>query len=256
MFAKLRFPMGSAREPTVEHAEPAICLRNLTVRFGAFVAVDGLSLTVPYGTVYGLLGLNGAGKTTTLRVLSGLQVPTSGTVSFGRTGRANAAGPGVVLGENVSPETGMSSIRYLRHFGKLHGLTARDVESRSKDLFAVLKLADDSAKLIGELSSGNKRKVEIARALLPSPAILLLDEPTRELDIPAKRAIWQFLVDTTRKDGVGIVISSHDPLEIASVCDHIGVLRKGKLAWEGTPAALSQRGRLVDVLAALLIDGA
>ena len=239
----------------VTRDEPVVVTRGLSKRYGHVVALRDIDLTVARGEIYGYLGLNGAGKTTTVRVLTGMIPPTSGRarvcgVDVARAPGGLASRVGVVFGENVAPEPRMSAVRYLRHFAALHDMRPRPARERIERLFEVLRLADLAERPVGTLSGGNQRKVEIARALLPAPELLFLDEPTRELDIPAKRAMWAFLRDIAA-EGATVFVSTHDVQEIASLCTRIGILREGRLAWEGAPADLTRDGApLVDALAA------
>jgi ABC-2 type transport system ATP-binding protein len=235
-------------------ATPAIRTENLTRRFGDLEAVSQLDLAIPQGEVYGCLGLNGAGKTTTVRMLAGALPPTEGQAYvLGHDVRSDHAAiaheVGVVFGENITPEPGFSPIRYLRHFGGLYGIDRDEVDDRARELFDVLELHPYAEQPIQELSGGNKRKVEIARALLHGPRVLFLDEPTRELDIPSKRETWSLIQNLTGNSDVTVFLSSHDVREIATLCDRIGILREGRKTWEGRPAELTTEQRsLVDAL--------
>jgi ABC-2 type transport system ATP-binding protein len=215
---------------------------DLTKRFDDVEAVRELDLSIPRGEVYGLLGLNGAGKTTTVRMLAGALPPTAGSARVLDTNVTQRPGAvvsevGVVFGENLVPEPGFSAVRYLRHVGALHGLGRDTIDERARELFDVLALAE-AERPIAELSSGNRRKVEIARALLHEPPVLFLDEPTRELDIPSKRELWRFVRRLVEAEDLTVVLSSHDVQEIATLCDRIGILRDGRLTWEGRPENL------------------
>jgi ABC-2 type transport system ATP-binding protein len=215
---------------------------DLTKRFDDVEAVRELDLSIPRGEVYGLLGLNGAGKTTTVRMLAGALPPTAGSARVLDTNVTQRPGAvvsevGVVFGENLVPEPGFSAVRYLRHVGALHGLDRDTIDERARELFDVLALAE-AERPIAELSSGNRRKVEIARALLHEPPVLFLDEPTRELDIPSKRELWRFVRRLVEAEDLTVVLSSHDVQEIATLCDRIGILRDGRLTWEGRPENL------------------
>jgi ABC-2 type transport system ATP-binding protein len=235
-------------------ATPAIRTENLTRRFGDLEAVSQLDLAIPQGEVYGCLGLNGAGKTTTVRMLAGALPPSEGQAYvLGHDVRSDHAAiaqkVGVVFGENITPEPGFSPIRYLRHFGGLYGIDRDEVDDRARELFDVLELHTYAEQPIQELSGGNKRKVEIARALLHGPRVLFLDEPTRELDIPSKRETWSLIQNLTSGEDVTVFLSSHDVQEIATLCDRIGILREGVKSWEGKPGELAaEGGSLVDAL--------
>ncbi len=233
---------------------PAIETRDLTKHYGDVKAVRALDLTVQQGEIYGFLGLNGAGKTTTVRMLVGALPSTSGQarvmgydVADEQEKIANRIG--VVFGENITPEPSFSPVRYLRHFGRLYGLSKDEIDQRARRLFALLDLDDYAERPIGNLSGGNKRKVEIARALLHAPDLLFLDEPTRELDIPSKREMWSLFRSLVDESGVTVFLSSHDVQEIASLCDRIGIIRNGVKTWDGKPSDLApSEQKLVDAL--------
>jgi ABC-2 type transport system ATP-binding protein len=207
------------------------------------------------GECFGFLGLNGAGKTTTVRILTGTLPPTRGAarihgVDVERQSEKAARLMGVVFGENTVPEPTFSAVRYLRYVGRLHGMPRTEVDRRIRTLVAALDLGKDAERPIASLSGGNRRKVEIARALLHGPRVLFLDEPTRELDILAKRAMWDLLRDLVDDEEITIFLSSHDVQEIAELCTRVGIIRDGVLSWEGTRAALTADGRsLIDALA-------
>jgi ABC-2 type transport system ATP-binding protein len=220
---------------------------QLTRRFGTVTAVDELDLAVPRGSVYGLLGLNGAGKTTTVRMLTGLVEPTGGSAEV--VGKAPAEQRaelarelGVVFGESRTPEPRFTPVRYVRYFGRMQEMDRARIDERARGLFDQLEFAEYAERPIGELSTGNKRKTEIARALIHEPRVLFLDEPTRGLDIPSKRRMWAFLRYLVDERDRTIFLSSHDTEEIASLCDRIGILRKGQKRWEGTTGDLASEG--------------
>jgi ABC-2 type transport system ATP-binding protein len=198
--------------------EYAIETDRLTRRFGDFVAVDNLTLRVPKGRLYGFLGLNGAGKTTTIRALTTLLPPSSGLARL--WGHDVAKDPLA-----VRKLVGLVSDR-LRHLPKPHEHVERLLEDVGLDTAF-------RGKLIGTYSTGMKRRVEIARALMGGPKVLFLDEPTRGLDLPAKREMWNLLRRLAADENVTTFLSSHDSHEIRSLCDEISVIAKGKLVYTG-----------------------
>ena len=217
--------------------EYAIETDGLTRRFGDFVAVDGVSLRIPKGHLYGFLGLNGAGKTTTIRVLTTLLPPSGGTAKL--WGHDVAKDPlavrslvGLVSDETSESQSTWTAREYLEYFARIRGL--------SHPREHVERLLDDvgldtafRGKLMGTYSTGMKRRVEIARALMGRPKVLFLDEPTRGLDLPAKREMWNLLRRLAADENVTTFLSSHDSHEIRSLCDEISVIAKGKLVFTG-----------------------
>jgi ABC-2 type transport system ATP-binding protein len=215
----------------------AVETEGLTRRFGSFTAVDRVTLAIPKGQLYGFLGLNGAGKTTTIRILTTLLPPTAGTVrvwghDVAREPLAVRGLVGLVSDETSESQSSWTAREYLEYFARIRRLP--------KPVDHVEHLLDDvgldpafRGKLIGTYSTGMKRRVEIARALMGRPKVLFLDEPTRGLDLPAKREMWDLLRRLAATERVTTVLSSHDSHEIRSLCTEISVIAKGKLVFTG-----------------------
>jgi ABC-2 type transport system ATP-binding protein len=211
---------------------------GLTRRFGTFVAVDRVTLKIPKGQLYGFLGLNGAGKTTTIRVLTTLLPPSAGTARL--WGHDIVTEPlavrklvGLVSDETSESQSAWTAREYLSYFARIRHIPdpAREVE---RILDNVGLTATFRGKLIGTYSTGMKRRVEIARALMGNPKVLFLDEPTRGLDLPAKREMWTLLRDLAAREQVTTFLSSHDAQEIRSLCSEISVIAKGRLVYTGS----------------------
>jgi sodium transport system ATP-binding protein len=220
---------------------PAVVIDNLRKNFGALAAVDGLSLTVSAGEIYGLLGANGAGKTTTLRVLAGILVPSQG--------RALVAGIDVALQPRVAQRrlgflTGTTGLyarltarELLTYFGRLHGLSNDAVAARVALVADALDLHAILDRRCEGLSSGQRQRVSIARAVLHDPPVLILDEPTVGLDVLASRFLRDF-VRAERDRGKAVIFSTHYLAEAELLCDRIGLMHRGRLLREGSPATL------------------
>jgi ABC-2 type transport system ATP-binding protein len=220
-----------------EASDFAVEMHGITRRFGDFVAVDNVTLRIPKGHLYGFLGLNGAGKTTTIRVLTTLLPPSAGIAKL--WGYDVVKDPlavrrlvGLVSDETSESQSTWTAREYLSYFARLRQI--RDTRDH------VERLLDDvgldvafRGKLIGTYSTGMKRRVEIARALMGQPKILFLDEPTRGLDLPAKREMWNLLRRLAVDENVTTFLSSHDSHEIRSLCDEISVISKGRLVYTG-----------------------
>jgi ABC-2 type transport system ATP-binding protein len=238
-------------------SEFAVEMDGVTRRFGSFVAVDRVSLRIPKGQLYGFLGLNGAGKTTTIRVLTTLLPPSSGTATV--WGHDVITEPlavrrlvGLVSDETSESQSTWTAREYLAYFARIRRIPdpAREVE---RILDNVGLDARFRGKLIGAYSTGMKRRVEIARALMGNPKVLFLDEPTRGLDLPAKREMWRLLRDLAANEQVTTFLSSHDAQEIRCLCSEISVIAHGKLVYTGATRDLGAdldtfEERLVELL--------
>jgi len=220
----------------------AIEMDGLTRRFGDFVAVDNVTLRIQKGQLYGFLGLNGAGKTTTIRMLTTLLPPSAGTAKL--WGHDVMKEPlavrklvGLVSDETSESQSTWTAREYLSYFARVRHMPNPDEE--------VERILDDvglEAKFRGKLicthSTGMKRRVEIARALMGRPKVLFLDEPTRGLDLPAKRDMWSLLRQPAATENVTTFLSSHDGQEIRSLCSQISVIASGRLVHTGATREL------------------
>jgi ABC-2 type transport system ATP-binding protein len=220
--------------PTTDYA---VEMDGITRRFGDFVAVDQVTLKIPKGHLYGFLGLNGAGKTTTIRVLTTLLPPSAGIAKL--WGHDVVKEPlavrglvGLVSDETSESQSTWTAREYLLYFARLrHMPDPRDQVERL--LNQVGLEAAFRGKLMGTYSTGMKRRVEIARALMGHPKVLFLDEPTRGLDLPAKREMWSLLRRLAVDENVTTFLSSHDSHEIRSLCNEISVIARGRLVYTG-----------------------
>ncbi len=226
-----------------------IVVRDLVKRFttpsrGEVRAVDGLSFTVGGGEVYGLLGPNGAGKTTTLRILATLADPDEGTVRVaGIDRRADPLGTrgqlAYVPAEAGLPER-LSPREVVRLFARIQGVA--EPEATSERMLEHMEVTSYADTACGELSTGMKRRVVLARALVHDPSVLLLDEPTDGLDVPGRRAVLRLVRDQAEA-GRAVVLSSHIMGEVERVVDRVGVMSRGCLVAEGTlPEVLGAAG--------------
>lgn len=225
--------------PTTDYA---VEMDALTRRFGDLVAVDHVTLKIPKGQLYGFLGLNGAGKTTTIRVLTTLLPPSGGTAKLWghdvvREPLAVRRLVGLVSDETSESQSTWTAREYLSYFARIRHMpdAAGEVE---RILDAVGLQPTFRHKLIGTYSTGMKRRVEIARALMGRPKVLFLDEPTRGLDLPAKREMWNLLRRLAADEQVTTFLSSHDAQEIRSLCSEISVIAKGRLVFTGATREL------------------
>jgi len=221
-------------------------------------AVDGLSFRVGEGQIYGLLGPNGAGKTTTLRLLSGLMAPTSGTALI--AGYDVATEPQHVkrvlgfLTANTGLYQRLSARELLTYFGELHFMSSAEARARTDVLIEWLGIGGFAELRCGALSTGQKQRVNIARALVADPPILILDEPTLGLDVLSNRIILEY-IRRERTNGKTIILSTHYLDEAETMCDTIGLLHEGRLVAEGDLDQLrgiSGEQRLSDIFLKLI----
>ena len=206
---------------------------------GTVRAVDGVSFSVRQGEMVGLLGGNGAGKTTTMRTLATLLKPTSGTaVVAGRDVRRDPIGVRRSMGY-VSATTGvpdrLTPRELLDSFGRLHGLGPNRRGEQTARLAETLDLGSFIDRPCGRLSSGQRQRVSLARALVHDPPALVLDEPTNALDVVGARDLLH-LLDGLRSEGRAILLSTHRLHEIEHRCDRFVIIHGGRVVAEGTPA--------------------
>lgn len=221
-------------------------------------AVDGLSFRVAKGQIYGLLGPNGAGKTTTLRLLSGLMAPTSGSARL--AGFDVSTQPQEVkrilgfLTANTGLYQRLTSHELLSYFGQLHGMARDEAAARADHLIGWLGIGDFASLRCGALSTGQKQRVNIARALIADPPILIMDEPTLGLDVLSNRIILKY-IRRERDQGKTIILSTHYLDEAETMCDRIGLLYDGRLVAEGDLESLratAGKQRLSDIFLTLI----
>jgi ABC-2 type transport system ATP-binding protein len=218
----------------------AVETHALTHRYGGLTALAELDLTIPEGTIFGLLGPNGGGKTTLFRVLSTLLPVMSGEVrvlglDVTREGGAARRLMGVTF-QHPSLDKRLTVAENLAHQGRLYGLWGRGLAARIDEVLARLGLSDRRHDKCAALSGGMQRRVEVAKGLLHRPRLLLLDEPSTGLDPGARLDLWTFL-QSLRSAGMTIVLTTH-LMEEADRCEDLGILDAGRLVARGSPDAL------------------
>ena len=215
-----------------------------TTEGGEKRAVDGITFSVDGGEIYGLLGPNGAGKTTTLRILSGLISATSGSailngfdVSKEREQVKRSLG---FLNASMGLYQRLTPRELLRYFGRLHGLEGKALAQRVAELVDWLEMEPFANLRCGGLSTGQRQRVSIARAMIADPPILILDEPTLGLDVITNRLVLDFIRGEGER-GKTIILSTHYLDEAETICNRFGLIYEGKLIAEGALADLRQR---------------
>ena len=231
---------------TVHGDVPAIVAENLTQRFGTFTAVDNVSFRIEKGEIFGFLGSNGCGKTTTMKMLTGLLAATEGTAElFGKP----VDGQDIELRRRVgymsqafSLYSELTVLQNLELHARLFHLPAKDINPRIDALSERFGLIQYHAELAEQLPLGVRQRLSLAVAIIHSPEILILDEPTSGVDPVARDGFWELLVELSRDQGVTIFISTHFMNE-AERCDRISLMHAGKVLVSDTPAAITeQRG--------------
>ena len=222
--------------------EPIIAVRNVVKRYGETTAVDGLGLTIWPGEIFGILGPNGAGKTTTLEMLEGLRAPDSGEMRVG--GYDPVTEPERVhrvIGVQLQTTALFDSLHcaeLIALFARLYGADAS--EARVEHLLALVGLEEKRRSRVDALSGGQKQRLALALALVNSPRIAFLDEPTTGLDPAARRILWQTVRDI-RANGATVVLTTHYMEEAEQLCDRIAIMDRGRVVACDTPRALIQQ---------------
>jgi ABC-2 type transport system ATP-binding protein len=234
-------------------ATPLVQVRNLTRRFGSFVAADDVSFDVPRGRIFGFLGPNGSGKSTTIRMLAGLLAPTSGAITgFDGLNVAHDAEAWKqrigYMSQKFSLYLDLTVEENLRFFGSVYGLGRDDLARRIQDLAARLRFEKLKHHLASELSTGLRQRVALAAALLHQPELLFLDEPTGGVDPRGRRMFWELIYELAADRGMTVLVTTHY-MDEAEQCDRLAFILNGSIIADGEPHALkaSLRGRLMEV---------
>jgi ABC-2 type transport system ATP-binding protein len=227
-------------------------VQALSKRYATTLAVDNIGFTIGAGQTVGLLGGNGAGKTTTISMLLGLLLPTSGKIEilghdmardrFAALARMNFSSPYIALPSRITVREN------LRVYGHLYGV--RQAERRIGELSDELDLDQFLDRPAGELSAGQKTRVALAKSLINRPEVLLLDEPTASLDPDTGDLVRSWLERYRAQSGCSMLIASHNMAEVERLCDHVLMMRRGRIVDAGSPDALLgryQRDSMEDV---------
>ena len=221
----------------------SIEVEGLLKKYGDFVALNSISFKVGEGEIFGMLGPNGAGKTTTIKVLTGLIPPTAG--------KASVAGFDVVkqtqevkarigwISSDVILDDDLNAWENLEIQGKLQGI--KDWRERSEELLKYFDLLQFAKRPVGKYSTGMRKKLEIASALIHSPSVIFVDEPTIGLDVNTRSMLWDLIKSIRKEMGVTVFLTTHYMEEADSLCDRIAVITQGKIAAIGSPAELKSK---------------
>jgi len=219
-------------------------VQELTKRYGEHIAVDHISFRVKEGSLIGFLGVNGAGKTTVINMLATLLKPDGGTVSvcgheLGKEDNKIREVIGIVYQQNCLDEL-LTVKENLLCRGILHGISKKQAQQQYDNLTEILKLGDITKKKYKTLSGGQKRRCEIAAALMHAPKILFLDEPTTGLDPATRIDVWNIVEQLQREDKMTVFLTTHY-MEEAAKADDIIIIDRGKIITSGTPFELKEK---------------
>jgi ABC-2 type transport system ATP-binding protein len=229
-------------------ASNGIRVEGLVRQFKNVRAVDGIDLEVRPGEIYGFLGPNGAGKSTTVHMLTTLLPPTAGTATVGgydilSQGAAVRDVIGVAL-QDAALDQLLTGREHMKLQGGLHGLSPQQIAERGDALLDRVGLSEAADRRVGTYSGGMKRRLDLALALIHSPRLLFLDEPTTGLDVQSRAALWDEVSNLAHRDGVTVFLTTQYLEEADALADRVGIIHRGKLVAEGTPASLkAQIGR-------------
>lgn len=221
-----------------------LCKEFVNAKAEPVHAVRNLSFTAESGMIYGLLGANGAGKTTTLRMLSTVIQPTTGTAKVNGhdilTESAAVRGSIGFLSTTTAIYARLKPLEVLEYFGAMYGMSDNALQDRIKFVADRLKLHEFSDRQCDKLSTGQKQRVSIARAILHDPPVVFFDEPTAGLDVINAQTVLEF-IEECRESKKTVVFSTHIMTEAERLCDKVGIIHDGELKQEGTVQELMQR---------------
>lgn len=221
--------------------EPIISIEHLHKAFGDVQAVEDLSFRVRRGELFAFLGVNGAGKSTTISILCGQLKKDAGEVKIAGTPIESGMGEisrrlGVVF-QNSVLDGALNVEENLRSRAALYGITGKAFSRRMEELSGLLDFADLRKRTVGKLSGGQRRRIDVARALLHKPEILILDEPTTGLDPQTRKLLWDTIASLQKREGMTVFLTTHY-MEEAADADYVIILDKGRIAAQGTPLQL------------------
>lgn len=241
--------------PAAERRQPALDIQGLVKVFRDKVAVDGINLTVPRGSFYGLVGRNGAGKTTTLSMSTGMLRPTQGQVFIDGTDvwsqpreakkKVGVLPDGVYLFDKLTGE------QLITYAGRLHGLDKETVAERTADLLKAMDLQEAAGRRVSDYSAGMTKKIALAVAMIHAPSLLVLDEPFEAVD-PVSASNIQDILKAYVAGGGTVILSSHVMDLVQRLCDHVAIMNQGRIVAAGSldevRAGSSLEERFVDLV--------
>jgi ABC-2 type transport system ATP-binding protein len=223
----------------------AVEAKSLVKQFGNIRALDGLTFNIAQGEIYGLIGPNGAGKTTALRIVSTLLLPTSGTIKVFDIDAVNQAAEVRKIISYLPEEAGayrnLSGMEYLEFMAKFNTTNKNDLQKITNEAAEISGLGNRLKDKAKTYSKGMKRRLLVARALMTRPKLAILDETASGLDVLHAYHVRQIIKQYVKENGVTVLLSSHNMLEVEYLCDRVALVNKGKIAVEGNPSDLKTR---------------
>jgi ABC-2 type transport system ATP-binding protein len=223
-------------------SEPAVAVHGLRYAFGETVAVDGVDLTVEAGEVFGLLGPNGAGKTTTIRVITTLLPVDAGVATvYGLDVHRRKMAVRRLIGyvpQMLSADAGLSGRENVALFARLFDVPRPRRKALVAEAIEAMGLTEAADRPAGTYSGGMVRRLELAQALVSSPRLLILDEPTIGLDPVARQGVWERIAEVRARTGMTVLVTTHYMEEAEEHCDRVALMHRGRIRAQGTPAQL------------------
>jgi ABC-2 type transport system ATP-binding protein len=233
----------------MENATAMLEIRNLTKRYGNKVAVDDLSLSIPKGSFFGLLGPNGAGKSTTIHCITGIAQPTSGQICIDGvdvvTDYKQARTKVGLSPQEFNVDIFATPVDLMDYMGGYYGIPYDVRMARIEALIKRFDLEEHRNVKFQKLSGGLKRRAMLGRALVHTPDLLILDEPTAGVDVEQRRDLWAYLKELN-EGGKTIILTSHYLEEIQYLCNDIAVINKGTIVWQGSKSEFMTDGKSVE----------
>lgn len=232
-----------------------VSIRHVSKSFGKHQVLEDIHLDIIEGEIFGLLGPSGAGKTTLVKQLAGLDLPTSGEnyvfqekmPSLSLISRIGYMAQADGLYEDLSAKEN------IEFFSALYGLTGKKQAHRMEEVMELVKLSNDTTKLVSNYSGGMKRRLSLAIALLHEPELLILDEPTVGIDPVLRKSVWEAFGEL-KKQGKTLIVTTH-VMDEADKCDRLGLMRDGRLIAVGTPTELKEQTNTTTIEEAFLVYG-
>ncbi len=222
--------------------EKVIVCKDLTKRFGDFIAANEITFDVFKGEIFGFLGANGAGKTTAMRMLCGLSVPSSGqalVAGFDVYKQTEEIKKNIgYMSQKFSLYEDLTILENIEFFGGIYGLTRKEIKEKGKNLIEKLDLQNDAKKLVASLPLGWKQKLSFSVAVLHDPKIVFLDEPTGGVDPLTRRQFWDLIYEASER-GITVFVTTHY-MDEAEYCDRISIMVDGKMEVLDTPSNLKR----------------